>query len=230
VTVRTMFDAIATRYELLNVIMSLGMASSWRRRCVAQLDLPPGSRVLDVACGTGDLCRELARQSMVPVGLDLSTGMLRKAGNKDRTPAPLVLGDALKAPFPADSFDGAVSGFALRNVVDLRTMFAELGRVVRPGGRLSLLDLSEPELPLLKLGHRIWCNYAIPLLGSLLSDSSAYRYLPSSLAYLPQPAVIATLLGEEGFVGIEHHPLAGGISQLYVASRAQARRTRRQAS
>jgi demethylmenaquinone methyltransferase/2-methoxy-6-polyprenyl-1,4-benzoquinol methylase len=218
--VRAMFDTIAPRYELLNAIMSLGMGSAWRRRCVARLELPAGSRVLDVACGTGDLCRELTRQAMLPVGLDLSRGMLGEAGAGRRTRAPLVLGDALKAPFASASFDGAVSGFALRNVCDLRAMFAELSRLLRPRGRVSLLDLSEPEGRLLKLGHRLWCNYAVPLFGSLLSDRSAYRYLPRSLAYLPAPEVIASLLEEEGFVGVEHEVLSGGISQLYVASRA----------
>jgi demethylmenaquinone methyltransferase / 2-methoxy-6-polyprenyl-1,4-benzoquinol methylase len=214
-----MFDAIAGRYELVNSIVSFGMDRGWRRRCVDALSLPAGSAVLDVACGTGDLCRELIGRGHRPVGVDLSPGMLAHA----RTTAPLVLADALAAPFAPSVFDGAVSGFALRNVVDLGALFAELARVVRAGGRISLLDLAEPEAGLLRLGHRYWSNYGVPLLGSVLSDAEAYHYLPRSLAYLPPPPEMVKLLEHAGFVAVEHEPLSGGISQLYVASRRPAR-------
>jgi demethylmenaquinone methyltransferase / 2-methoxy-6-polyprenyl-1,4-benzoquinol methylase len=217
--VRHMFDAIAGRYEVVNRIVSLGMDRGWRHRCIDALGLPTGSVVLDVACGTGDLCRELAGRGQTPVGVDLSPGMLSHA----RTPAPLVLADALNAPFRSTVFDGAVSGFALRNVVDLGALFAELARVVRPGGRISLLDLAEPEAGLLRLGHRYWSNYAVPVVGSLLSDAEAYRYLPRSLAYLPPPPEMVKLLEHAGFAAVEHEPLSGGISQLYVATRRTAR-------
>lgn len=223
---RHMFDAIAPRYELLNAIISLGMGQRWRQRCINSLELPPAARVLDVACGTGDLCRELARRSLVPVGLDLSPGMLRegRAGGRP-APAPMALGDALAAPFRAASFDGAVSGFALRNVADLTKMFFELARLVRGGGRISLLELSQPQAPLLRLGHRLWTSYAVPALGSLLSDAQAYHYLPRSLAYLPPPEEIADLLHLAGFLAIERHVLSGGIAQLFVATRAAGSKT-----
>ena len=212
-----MFDAIADRYELVNGIMALGLDRPWRRRCTEALDLPPGSTVLDVACGTGDLCRQLAGRGLRPVGLDLSAGMLAHA----RTGAPLVLGDALAAPFGSARFDGAVSGFALRNVVDLGALFGELARVIRPRGRISLLDLCEPENPALRAGHHLWCTYAVPFIGSVLSDADAYHYLPRSLAYLPPAGEVARLLETAGFAAIEHEVLTGGISQLYVATRAK---------
>jgi demethylmenaquinone methyltransferase/2-methoxy-6-polyprenyl-1,4-benzoquinol methylase len=172
---------------------------------------------LDVACGTGDLCRELARHDLQPVGVDLSTGMLAHA----RTTAPLVLADALNSPLRTGSFDGVVSGFALRNVADLGAMWLELARVTRPGGRVSLLDLGQPEPLLLRTGHRIWCNHVIPLLGSVLSDRRAYHYLPRSLAYLPPAAEMARLAESAGFEAVEHHLLSAGISQLYVATRCR---------
>jgi demethylmenaquinone methyltransferase / 2-methoxy-6-polyprenyl-1,4-benzoquinol methylase len=210
-----MFDAIAGRYELVNGIVSLGMDRGWRHRCIDRLELPVGSVVLDVACGTGDLSRELDRRLLRPVGVDLSPGMLAHA----RSPGPLVHGDALFSPFRAAAFDGAVSGFALRNVTDLGVLFVELARVTRPGGRISLLDLAEPEGQLLRLGHRLWTNYAVPLVGSALSDSAAYRYLPRSFAYLPPASRVVELLEQAGFGAVEHELLSGGISQLYVATR-----------
>lgn len=216
--VRHMFDAIAGRYELVNSIVSLGMDRSWRHRCLDALGLPAGSVVLDVACGTGDLCRELTSRGQAPVGVDLSPGMLSHA----RTTSPLVLADALRAPFQPAVFDGAVSGFALRNVADLGALFAELARVVRPGGRISLLDLAEPESTVLRLGHHYWSNYAVPFLGSVLSDSEAYHYLPRSLAYLPPAPEMVKLLEDAGFAAVEHERLSGGISQLYVATRRPA--------
>jgi len=213
--VRQMFDTIARRYETLNTVMTFGMDRGWRRRCVQALGLQPGAHVLDVACGTGDLCRELARQRMRATGLDLSSEMLRYA----RTPAPLVLGDALAAPFKDGAFDGAVSGFALRNMVDLGDLFAELARLVRPDGRLALLDMSVPDNPLLRAGHRLWCSYGVPTLGAALSDRAAYRYLPRSLVYLPPPEGIAERLEMAGFAAVEREPLSGGVCQLYTASR-----------
>jgi demethylmenaquinone methyltransferase/2-methoxy-6-polyprenyl-1,4-benzoquinol methylase len=191
------------------------MDTGWCRRCIEVLDLPPGSTVLDVACGTGDLCRGLARAGYQRVGVDLSPGMLSHA----RTNAALVLADALCAPFRPGCFDGVVSGFALRNVVDLGSLFTELARLTRPGGRISLLDLGAPEAPLLRAGHHIWCNYGVPLVGSVLSDAGAYRYLPRSLAYLPPADEVVKLLEKAGFGAVQHALLSGGISQMYIATR-----------
>ena len=213
--VREMFDAIAGRYEALNTLLSLGMDRGWRHRCLDALELPRGSRVLDVACGTGNLTRELNQRGLRAVGIDLSFGMLRNA----RANSPFLLAVALSAPLRDASFDGAVSGFALRNLADLGLLMGELARIVRPGGRVSLLDLGQPEQPVLRFGHRLWCDYAVPRLGAMLSDGWAYSYLPRSLAYLPSAPHMSQLMGAAGFVAVEHVLLSGGVSQLYVATR-----------
>lgn len=213
--VRQMFDDISDRYEKVNTVVSFGLDRRWRRTCLSSLALLPASLVLDVACGTADLCRDLIRQGMRPIGLDLSIGMLNRA----RTAAPLVLGDALGAPFPDACFDGAVSGFALRNVVDLGALFEELARLVKPGGRISLLDMSRPENPLLRIGHEFWVSRAVPLIGSALSDRDAYNYLPRSLAYLPAPSVTIGLLERAGFHAVERRLLTGGTVQIFTATR-----------
>lgn len=217
--VREMFDAVAGRYEMVNTVVAFGLDRRWRRRCLDVLDLAPGSVVLDVACGTGDLGRDLLHRGQVPVGLDMSAGMLAAGIRAHGRTAPLVLGDALCSPFPDRTFDGAVSGFALRNVVDLATLFGELARVVRPLGRICLLDLGEPELAPLRWGHRLWAGHAVPFLGSVLSDPAAYHYLPRSLAYLPPGGAVVGLLEEAGFGAVEHELLTGGIAQLYSATK-----------
>ncbi len=213
--VRSMFDAIAPRYDLVNRIMTFRLDVRWRRRTVAALGLPAGATVVDLACGTGDLCGELHRQGLTPVGVDLSFGMLASA----HTSAPLVHGDALRLAFPARSLDGATCGFALRNVAALPPFFAELARVVRPGGRIALLEVAEPPNPLLRAGHRLYFGKAVPLVGGWLSDPAAYRYLPRSVAYLPPAGVMLGELAAAGFVDVERRLLSAGIAQLVTATR-----------
>ena len=213
--VRSMFDAIAPRYDLVNRIMTFRMDVGWRRKAVASLRLPPGARVLDLAAGTGDLCRELSAATLRPLGFDLSFGMLANA----RTSAPLVQADALRLPVPSGSADGVTSGFALRNFVDLGAFFSELGRVVRPGGRVALLDVAEPSNRLLRAGHAVYFGKVVPVIGGLLSDPAAYRYLPKSVAYLPAADRMLEMLGDAGFVEVDRHLLSGGISQLITATR-----------
>jgi demethylmenaquinone methyltransferase/2-methoxy-6-polyprenyl-1,4-benzoquinol methylase len=213
--VRTMFDAIAPRYDLLNRILTFRLDVGWRRRAVGGLRLAPGAVVLDLAAGTGDLCRDLLAGGYQAVGVDLSLGMLRHA----RTAAPLVQGDALRLPFPDDVAEGAVSGFALRNFADLGAFFDELGRVVRPGGRIALLDVAEPPNPILRAGHRIYFGQVVPKVGGLLSDRAAYRYLPESVAYLPAADEMLTRLGKAGFGTVTRQLLTGGIAQLITATR-----------
>ncbi|MEX2293137.1 MAG: ubiquinone/menaquinone biosynthesis methyltransferase [Acidimicrobiales bacterium] len=214
--VRGMFDAIAPRYDLVNRIMTFRMDVRWRRKTVASLRLPSGSRILDLACGTGDLCRELARQHLRPIGVDLSFGMLEAA----RTDAPLVQGDALRLSVPDGAIDGVTCGFALRNFVSLPPFFAELARVVRPGGRVALLEVAEPPNRLLRFGHGFYFGKVVPLVGGLLSDPAAYRYLPRSVAYLPEADVMLDQLAEAGFVDVERRLLSVGIAQLVTATRA----------
>jgi demethylmenaquinone methyltransferase/2-methoxy-6-polyprenyl-1,4-benzoquinol methylase len=215
--VRSMFDAIAPRYDLVNRIMTFRLDVGWRRRAVRSITegLPERSLVLDLAAGTGDLCRDLAAARLVPVGIDLSWGMLAHA----RTTAPLVQADALRLPLGDGAADGAISGFALRNFVDLGGFFDELGRVVRPGGRIALLDVAEPENRILHWGHGIYFGKVVPRIGGLLSDPAAYRYLPESVAYLPEPEAMLDLLRGAGFVDVQRQLLTGGIAQLLTGTR-----------
>jgi demethylmenaquinone methyltransferase/2-methoxy-6-polyprenyl-1,4-benzoquinol methylase len=214
--VRDMFDAIAGRYDLVNRVMTFGMDVGWRRRAVRQLRLPGGALVADLACGTGDLCRELSRDGYRAVGFDFSLGMLAKA----TTDVPLVQADVLRLPLADRSVDGATCGFALRNVVDLEAFFAEIARVVRPGGRISLLEASQPDGPLMRAGHAVYFRRMVPMIGGLLSDREAYAYLPKSMAYLPPDAEMVTAVRDAGFPDAERVPLSGGIAQVLAGTRA----------
>ncbi len=213
--VRAMFDAIAGRYELVNRVMTVGLDARWRRRVVADLRLARDSVVLDVAAGTGDLSRELARQGLRPIATDLSYNMLVHAHDV----ADRVQADALTLPFATGSVDGATCGYALRNFTDLPGTLAEIGRVVRPGGRISILEVAEPRRGLWRAGFRLWFHKVVPLLGGLLSDREAYRYLPASTAYLPDAVGIAAVLRDAGFSAVNHRVILGGLSQQFVATR-----------
>ncbi|MGH9229738.1 MAG: ubiquinone/menaquinone biosynthesis methyltransferase [Acidimicrobiales bacterium] len=215
--VRDMFDAIAPRYDLVNRVMTFRMDVGWRRRAVGSLALRPGSTVVDLACGTGDLCRELASAGLLPRGIDLSFGMLAAA----RTDAPLVQGDALRLPLRAASVDGVTCGFALRNLAALEPFFAELARLLRPGGRIALLEVATPPNRILRWGHRAYFGSVVPVIGRLLSDGSAYRYLPRSVAYLPAPDDVRRMIADAGFVDVDQRLLSGGVAQLILATRAR---------
>lgn len=213
--VRSMFDAIAPRYDLVNRTMTFGLDVRWRRQSLRALGLPAGSRVLDLACGTGDFLRILGAGGYRAVGMDLSWGMLVA----NHTGRPLAQADGAALPVATASVDGITCGYALRNFTDLGAVFHELGRVVRPGGRISLLEVSEPDGGLLRTGHRIWFRHAVPSIGGLLSDRSAYRYLPRSTAYLPPVPELRSMLQAAGFSAVNRRPLSGGLSQLITATR-----------
>jgi demethylmenaquinone methyltransferase / 2-methoxy-6-polyprenyl-1,4-benzoquinol methylase len=215
-TVRRLFDTISPRYDLVNRVMTLGMDVGWRRRTVRELSLPAGSRVFDLACGTGDLCRELAALGHRPLGFDFSHGMLLAA----KTDGPLVEADILRLPVRGASADGATCGFALRNVVSLTGLFAELARVVRHGGRIALLETAEPDGRVMRLGHRVYFRGVVPAIGGVLSNREAYSYLPRSTAYLPAPGELLAMLRAAGFPDARRLPLSGGITQLLVGTRA----------
>ncbi len=213
--VTAMFDAIAPRYDLVNRIMTMGLDIGWRRRAVAALGLEPGADVVDLACGTGDLCFALRRLALRPVGVDLSAGMLAAS----RGGVPLVRADVCTLPFDDACFDGATCGFALRNVVDLGSFLAELARVVRPGARIALLEVAEPPNPLLRWGHHAYFSNVVPRIGAALSNGPAYRYLPRSVAYLPPPPTLLAMVADAGFPDARRQLLTGGIAQLLVGTR-----------
>jgi demethylmenaquinone methyltransferase/2-methoxy-6-polyprenyl-1,4-benzoquinol methylase len=173
--------------------------------------------VLDLACGTGDLCNDLASVGCEPTGIDMSAGMLAAV----RTRSPLARGDAEQLPFVDRAFDGVVCGFALRNFVDLERVLSECARVLRRGGRFAALDASVPDHALLRAGNAMWFRGAVPLLGRLLArDADAYSYLPRSLAYLPAPPALVGALRTAGFVDVERTTMTGGSVQLLTGTKA----------
>ncbi len=215
-SVQAMFDVIAPRYDLVNRVMTFRMDVGWRRRTVGALGLVPGSVVVDLACGTGDLARDLLARRLVPVGVDLSFGMLRAAPE----PFPRVQADGAALPMPDASVDGATCGFALRNFTDLGGTLRELARVIRDRGRIALVEVAEPPNPILRLGHGIYFGQVVPRIGGLLSDGDAYRYLPRSVAYLPPPEELRATAEDAGFTDVDRVLLSGGIAQLITATRA----------
>jgi demethylmenaquinone methyltransferase/2-methoxy-6-polyprenyl-1,4-benzoquinol methylase len=216
VAVRQMFDAIAPRYDMVNRIMTFRLDVRWRRTAVKTLALPAGSTVLDLASGTGDLCVDLARAGLHPLSADLSFGMLAA----DRSGAPRMQADILRLPIPDGAVDGVTCGFALRNLVDLPAFFTELGRVVRPGGRIALLDVGIPHNRFVRFGNGIYFGKVVPKIGALLSDGPAYRYLPKSVAYLPAKEQMLADLRAAGFADATHRQLSGGLTQLMAGTRS----------
>lgn len=213
--VRDMFDRISGRYDLVNRIMTFGMDRGWRRKTVASLELEPGSLVLDLACGTGDLANVLVAAGMRTIGMDLSLGMLQHA----TTTVPLAQADALTLPLRNRSLDGITCGFALRNVTDLTLLFAECARVLRPGGRAAFLEVDQPKSKVLRFGHGIYFNRVVPAVGGLISDRAAYRYLPRSVAYLPEPRTIAAMLQAARFGDLERRVVGAGAAQILTATK-----------
>ena len=215
--VEGMFDRLAPRYDRMNRIISLGMDTGWRRRTVDALAAVAGGTVLDLACGTGDLCRDLAARGYTPIGIDFSAGMLAAA----RVDTPLVRGDGAALPFATASADGLTCGFALRNFVDLDAVFAECARALRVGGRFAALDATVPTNPLMRAGNTVWFRGAVPLLGRVVAhDAEAYRYLPKSTAYLPPAPELEDRLRAAGFRDVRHTTLTGGSVLLLTGTRA----------
>lgn len=217
VVVQSMFDAIAPRYDLVNRIMTFRLDVRWRKKAVRDLGLPKGSRVLDLASGTGDLCIDLKKAGYRPLSIDLSFGML----SNDRSGAPRTQADILRLPLPDNSVDGIICGFALRNLVDLQTFFLECARVLRPGGRVSLLDVGIPHNPIIRFGNNIYFGKIVPRIGALLSNGPAYRYLPKSVSYLPDRTTMVNMLKTAGFPDATHQQLSGGLTQLMTGTRSE---------
>lgn len=213
--VRAMFDAIAPRYDLVNRLMTFGLDVVWRKQTMKTLDLKPRSLVADLACGTGDFCREIRQSGHTPLGFDLAFGMLASA----RTDAQLVHADALRLPVTDASVDAVTCGYALRNFVDLPTFFGELARITKPGGRIALLDVGAPKSKIVAAGYNVYFGKVVPKIGGLLSNADAYSYLPRSVAYLPPPDEMVAALEATGFSNVEHRELTGGLSQLLSATR-----------
>ncbi len=216
--VRSMFDRISGVYDLMNQVMTAGLHHAWRRRAADLAAVGPGSRVLDVATGTGDLAIELARR-VAPdgevVGSDFSEEMLARAREKEPSIA-WEWANALELPYPDDSFDAATVGFGARNFSDLERGLQEMARVVRPGGRVVVLEITTPTRPPLSTFYRVWFDHAVPALGRLAGDPAAYEYLPNSVKRFPQPERLAGTMADAGLVGIRWILTAGGIIAIHV--------------
>jgi demethylmenaquinone methyltransferase / 2-methoxy-6-polyprenyl-1,4-benzoquinol methylase len=213
--VRRMFDRIAPVYDLMNRVMTAGLDRRWRRLTAAAV-VRPGDRVLDACCGTGDLALAAARAGGTVTGLDFSEAMLERARRK----APeleWVRGDLLALPFRDGRFDAATVGFGVRNVEDLERAVRELRRVLRPGGRLGILEITRPRGSL-ALFYRVWFDGVVPLIGKLLPGGTAYTYLPASVRRFPGPEELAALMRNAGFDDVRHRLLAGGIVALHTGA------------
>ena len=224
-----MFDGIAARYDLVNRVISLGIDQSWRRRTVRALALGPGARVLDLATGTGDLALLVANAEPASrvVGLDPSEKMLdiarqkvEKAGLLARI--DLVQGDAENLPFPDATFDGVCIAFGIRNVPDRDRALREMARVVRPGGHIAILELSEPRRGILGPLARFHVHTVVPYVGALLSGAPEYRYLQRSIAAFPPAEEFAVRMQQAGLDVAPPMPLTFGVCHLYVGTRPGA--------
>jgi demethylmenaquinone methyltransferase/2-methoxy-6-polyprenyl-1,4-benzoquinol methylase len=210
-SVRAMFDRIAGVYDVMNTVMTAGLHHRWRERAVDLARVGPGSQALDVATGTGDLAIELARRGAAVVGSDFSEGMLERA----RAKAPGLRweqADAMALPYDDDTFDAATVGFGARNFGDLERGLGEMARVVRPGGRVVVLEITTPTKPPLSTFFSLWFDRLVPLLGRF---DEAYTYLPSSVKRFPGPSALAGSLAAAGCDEVGWILTAGGIIAIH---------------
>jgi demethylmenaquinone methyltransferase/2-methoxy-6-polyprenyl-1,4-benzoquinol methylase len=215
--VRCLFDRIAPVYDAMNRVMTVGLDRSWRR-LAAEAVVQPGARVLDACCGTGDLAIESERQGGVVTGLDFAPLMLERARAKSST-IEWLEGDLLALPFPDDAFDAATVGFGVRNVADLELALGELRRVLRPGGGLAVLEITQPR-GVARAFFSLWFDRLVPLLGKVLPGGSAYTYLPASVRRFPSAEELVALLERVGFEDVRARLLGGSIVALHTGRAA----------
>ena len=213
--VRSMFDRIAPVYDVMNHVMTMGLDRRWRRLTVEAV-VQPGAHVLDVCCGTGDLAIAAEREGGIVTGLDFSGEMLVRARRKSET-IEWAEGDALALPYADGSFDAATIGFGARNVADLPAGLLELRRVLRPGGRLAILEITQPRGPF-KPFFSLWFDRVVPLLGRVLPGGKAYTYLPASVRRFPGAEELAALIEAAGFEGTSFRLFGGSIVALHTAT------------
>jgi demethylmenaquinone methyltransferase / 2-methoxy-6-polyprenyl-1,4-benzoquinol methylase len=225
--VRGMFDRIAGVYDLMNSAMTAGLHHQWRERAVDRAEVGPGSDALDVCCGTGDLAFALRRRIGPDgrvVGCDFSEPMLelaRRKSGEEGLPVEFGWADALDLPYGDASFDAVTIGFGARNLADLPRGLSELGRVLRPGGRLVILEITRPRREPLASFYSFWFDRLVPVLGTLAGDSEAYSYLPNSVRTFPEPEALAAMLDTAGFSEIRWLLLAGGIIAIHSATKTR---------
>jgi len=222
-----MFDRIAGRYDLLNTLMTAGLHHAWRERAADRAEVSPGNSVLDVCCGTGDLALELARRvapAGTVIGCDFSEPMLDlardKAAKRQAEGVRFEWADALRLPYDADRFDAVTVGFGVRNFADRDQGLREMSRVLRPGGRLVILEFTEPQRPPFSTFYSLWFDRIVPLLGRLTPNPEAYSYLPESVHGFPSPRGLAEKMDAAGLGQIRWTVLAGGILTIHSGIRA----------
>jgi demethylmenaquinone methyltransferase/2-methoxy-6-polyprenyl-1,4-benzoquinol methylase len=223
--VRAMFDRIASFYDVMNSVMTAGLHHRWRARAADLARVGPGGRVLDVATGTGDLAVELRRRvgpEGEVVGTDFSEEMLARARQKAAAGGLDIAfewGNALELPYATDCFDAATAGFGARNFSDLDRGLAEMTRVVRPGGRVVVLEITTPTKPPLSTFYRLWFDTVVPIIGRLTGEEEAYTYLPSSVKRFPGPHELAATMDRAGLADIGYVLTAGGIIAIHAGTK-----------
>jgi demethylmenaquinone methyltransferase/2-methoxy-6-polyprenyl-1,4-benzoquinol methylase len=224
--VNRMFDRVAGRYDALNSVMTAGLHHRWRERAAAAAELSPGDSALDICCGTGDLALELSGRVSPGghvVGCDFSEPMLdlarEKAAQRGAPGVRFEWADALQLPYDGERFDAVTVGFGVRNLADLDRGLREMARVLKPGGRAVILEITQPTRPPLSVFYSLWFDRIVPLLGSFSSDAEAYSYLPESVRSFPSPRRLAEKMDQAGFERIRYTVLAGGIIAIHSGVR-----------
>ena len=226
--IRGMFDRVAGVYDLMNTAMSAGLHHGWRERAADRAELDPGDAALDVCCGTGDLAFELAkrvRREGRVIGSDFSERMLdlarEKATERNVPQVRFEWADALDLPYDDESFDAVTVGFGVRNLADLELGIAEMTRVLKPGGRCVILEITQPRRPPLSTFFSLWFDRLVPVLGTLAGDREAYTYLPESVKRFPPPDGLASIMDRAGLGAIRYTILAGGIIAIHSGVRGE---------
>jgi demethylmenaquinone methyltransferase/2-methoxy-6-polyprenyl-1,4-benzoquinol methylase len=218
--VREMFDRIAPRYDLLNRVFTAGLDQRWRRLALELVQVRASDRVVDLACGTGDMAEFALQRGAQVIGVDFAGVMLQHASRRGLTGAQFVQGDGAELPLRDGCATVVTCGFALRNFVALPEIFDELARVLTPGGRIALIDVDRPSAGIVRAAHSLYFDRVVPFVGGLVSDRQAYSYLPASTAYLPPGPELLAMLSKAGFGEVQRRSLLLGTAQILTGVRS----------